>query len=141
MMVKRDKIYIVTDGACRDNPGPSAVGYGIYDENLDVIEEDGKYIGEATNNEAEYEALILALDRGTEYCRNRVEHFTDSQLVVNQLEGEWAIRADNLKELIDEVYQLQDFYESFTHKHLPRENERIQKIDEIANKVLDEEGF
>ncbi len=140
-MVRREKIYLVTDGACRDNPGPASVAYGIYSSDWDKLEEDGEYIGQATNNEAEYKALILGLDRATEYCRKEIEHFTDSQLVVNQLEGEWAVKAPNMKELIEEVYKHEQYFTCCDHKHLPREHKHIEKIDELADKILDEKGF
>jgi len=140
-MVRLDKIYLVTDGGCRSNPGPASIGYGIYKSDWEKLKEDGEYIGKATNNEAEYEALILGLDEATEYCRNKVEHFTDSKLVVNQLEGEWAIKASHLKKLINKVNQHKEHFDSCTHKHLPRDNKRIQKIDQIANEILDEGGF
>ncbi|MCL7414840.1 MAG: ribonuclease H, partial [ANME-2 cluster archaeon] len=73
-MSKFQKVFVVTDGASRGNPGPSAIGYGIYDTDWVVIEEKAEYIGKGTNNEAEYRALVAALERAARYCKDEVEH-------------------------------------------------------------------
>jgi len=74
-MSKFKKIILVTDGGSRGNPGPSSIGYGIYDQDWNAIEEKSEYIGKGTNNEAEYQALISALGRATRYCKDDVEHY------------------------------------------------------------------
>lgn len=135
------KIYIITDGASRKNPGPSAIGYGIYDERWNVLEEHAEYIGRATNNEAEYKAVIRALDRATGHCRGDVEHYTDSELVVNQLNGTYRVKASNLKPLIEEIFGKRAYFNSVTHRHLPRSNPYIQKIDSLVNRELDQVGY
>lgn len=135
------KIFIVTDGASRGNPGPAAIAFGIYDENWNRLEEGSDYIGDATNNEAEYRALIKALDCAAGRCRNEVEHFSDSELVVKQLNGEYRVKADNLKALIEEVFTKRQYFKSVSHKHLPREHERVQRIDSLVNEKLDSLGF
>jgi len=135
------RIFVVTDGASRGNPGPAAIAFGIYDENWNRLEEGTDYIGNATNNEAEYRALIKALHCAAGHCRNEVEHFTDSELVVNQLNGEYRVKADNLKPLIEEVFKKKHYFKSVSHKHLPREHERIERIDSLVNEKLDSLGF
>jgi len=74
-MSKFKNFFFVTDGGSRDNPGPSSIGYGIYDQDWNAIEEKSEYIGKGTNNEAEYQALISALGRATRYCKDDVEHY------------------------------------------------------------------
>jgi ribonuclease HI len=142
MMPKRvEKIRIVTDGASRGNPGPAAIAYGIYDENWNRLRENKEYIGSATNNEAEYRALVEALDCATKHCRQEIEHYSDSELVIKQLSGEYRVKAKNLKPLIEEVFNKRQYFSLVTHKHLPRSNPRIQRIDDLVNQELDDLGY
>jgi ribonuclease HI len=135
------KIYIVTDGASRGNPGPAAIGYGVYSQDWNRFEEKTDYIGEATNNEAEYKAVIAALDCATGHCRQEVEHYSDSELIVKQLNGEYRVRARNLKPLIEAIFTKRQYFLSISHKHLPRSHERIQRIDKMVNRKLDGLGY
>lgn len=137
-MGKQSKVIIVTDGASRGNPGPAAVAFGIYDEDGNSLHEEADYIGNATNNEAEYVALARALDKCREYSGWEVEHYTDSQLVVNQLEGKWAVKARNLKPLINQILDMKRSFKSMTHEQLPRENSMICRIDRLVNEKLNQ---
>lgn len=137
-MGKQRKVIVVTDGASRGNPGPAAMAFGIYDENGNLLHEEAEYIGNATNNEAEYLALARALDKCREYWGWAVEHYTDSQLVVNQLEGKWAVKARNLKPLIKQISNMKRSFKSMTHKQLPRRNPMIRQIDMLVNEKLNQ---
>lgn len=139
-MSKFNKIYIVTDGASRSNPGPSAIGYGLYDPGWNVIEEKAEYIGRATNNEAEYRALIKALGRAAEYCTDEILHYSDSELLIRQLKGHYRVKAKNLIPLFDTVMKLGKKFKSMTHVHVPRTNKHVQKIDGLVNDALDRAG-
>ena len=130
------KVFLVTDGASRGNPGPSAIGFGIYDESWKPLEEYAEYIGVATNNEAEYKALIKGLHKCSKYCKGEVEHFTDSKLVAKQASGEWVVRAPNLKPLAEEISRKKLRFNQVTHKHIARTDPKIQRIDGIVNKKL-----
>ena len=130
------KVFLITDGASRGNPGPSAIGFGIYDESWKPLEEHAEYIGVATNNEAEYKALIKALHRCLKYCKGEVEHFTDSRLVAKQASGEWAVRAPNLKSLSEEISREKLQFERVTHKHVTRTDPKIQRIDGIVKEKM-----
>ncbi len=130
------KVFLVTDGASRGNPGPSAIGFGIYDEYWKPLEEDAEYIGVATNNEAEYNALIKGLHGCMRYCKGYVEHFTDSKLVAKQADGEWTVRAENLKPLAEEVSRKKLRFKRVTHRYVPRSDPKIQRIDEIIKREL-----
>ena len=130
------KVFLVTDGASRGNPGPSAIGFGIYDGDWTLLEERADYIGVATNNEAEYKALIKGLHKCVEYCRGEVEHLTDSKLVAKQVSREWVVRSPNLKPLAEEVSRTKMKFELVIHTYVPRTNPRIQRIDEIVNKKM-----
>ena len=133
------KIYIVTDGGSRGNPGPSAIAFGIYDDEWNILEENAELIGHATNNEAEYQALINALDCASKYCRQDIVHYSDSELVVNQMNADWGVGAKNLKPLVEEAFKKRQFFGNIQHMHLPRENSKIQKIDDLLNAKMDEE--
>ena len=133
-MSMRRKVFLVTDGGSRGNPGPSAIGFGIYDENWNPLEEHAEYIGVATNNEAEYNALIKGLRECMRYCGGYVEHFTDSRLVAKQVDGEWMVRAPNLKPLAEEVSRKKLRFKRVTHRYVPRSDPKIQRIDEIIKR-------
>lgn len=140
-MEKETFVYIVTDGASRGNPGPAAIGFGIYDNEWNKIVEKAKYIGEATNNEAEYKALLWALDVASTYCKGEIKHITDSQLLVKQLKGIYAVRATNLKPLVKEVHVRKQAFDTYTPLHVMRDNKHIQHIDSLINNTLDAKGF
>ena len=140
-MSKLKKILIVTDGASRRNPGPAAIGYGIYDSEWGIIEEQSEYIGKATNNEAEYRALIAALNRARHYCKDEVEHYTDSELMAKQLNGQYRVKAENLKPLFAMVSHVKQYFRSVKHRHVRRTNRHVQTIDGLVNRALDTAGF
>ena len=122
------------DGASRGNPGPSSAAYVITDDG--VVDEDSIYLGETTNNEAEYRALIEGIEAATKMGFGELEAVGDSQLVVKQVKGEWACRSDNLQPLLDTVEELTKLFDYFEIRHVPRElNERS---DKLANQELDQ---
>jgi len=130
-------VFLVTDGASRGNPGPSAIGFGIYDEHWTSLEERAEYIGVSTNNEAEYKALIEGLHACAEHSRGEVTHFTDSRLVAKQSSGEWLVRAPNLKPLADEVSAKRLPFARVIHVYRPRTDPKIQRIDALVNEKLE----
>ncbi|MCK4937104.1 MAG: ribonuclease HI family protein [Methanosarcinales archaeon] len=139
-MSKFQKVFVVTDGASRGNPGASAIGYGIYDTDWGVVEEKAEYIGKATNNEAEYRALVAALERAAHFCKDEVEHFSDSELMVKQLKGQYRVKAENLKPLFEKVSKLRKIFALVKHQHVRRSDKRVAKIDGLANEALDGAG-
>ncbi len=90
----------------------------------------------ATNNEAEYKALIKGLHRCVEYCKGEVEHLTDSKLVAKQASGEWMVRAPNLKSMIEEISREKRLFERVIHIHVPRTHPKVQRIDGIINSKM-----
>lgn len=125
---------VAFDGASRGNPGRSAAAYVISDED-GVVKREGEVIGEATNNEAEYVALLRGLVEARELGYTVVEAVGDSELVVKQVGGEWRCRADNLKPLHEEVLEVTDGFEEFEVRHVPREENAGP--DQLANAALD----
>ncbi len=128
-------VRIFSDGASRGNPGPAGAGAIIESERGVVEGEISAYIGEKTNNAAEYIALILALRRANALGKRKVEIYLDSQLVVEQLLGKYRVKSQDLKPLYQEVKELLSRFESVRISHVHRaEND---KADELANRAID----
>lgn len=132
------KVRTFTDGASRGNPGPAGIGVLIYNEEEEKILQDFQYIGETTNNEAEYRALLLALDRAKDMTREAVECFMDSELLVRQLNGQYALKSEKLAKFYHEVKSRVTEFSSVTFNHVPREHQQLQLADKLANRAIDE---
>ncbi len=135
------KIIIHTDGGARGNPGPAAVGVVI--EGPMGKKEYGEYIGETTNNEAEYRAVIFALKKlkqllGSDKCgESEVEFLIDSELIVKQLNKEYKLKDKNIQNFFIEIWNLTFDFGEVSFRHIPREEN--QEADRIVNQVLDKE--
>ncbi len=129
------KYFIYTDGGARGNPGPSGIGFVIQKENGETFIEGGKYIGNATNNAAEYQALLLALQKAKDAGCGDVEIYMDSQLIVRQMTGQYKIKDQHLKVLAEQVKQLLSGFSRFNFTHIPREQNR--RADFLVNQALD----
>ena len=134
------RLLVYTDGAARGNPGPAAIGYAMFDPHGECVERDGRYIGIHTNNEAEYEALLWAAEKAAMRTRQHVEFHSDSELMVRQVNGVYRVKKEHLREYVERIQRATAVFRSFRLVHLPRENPRIQLVDEIVNRVLDDEG-
>lgn len=130
-----ERLTIHTDGAARGNPGPAGAGAFIQDAAGEVVSEDCRYLGEATNNVAEYEALLLGLERAKELGARRLEMRADSELVVRQVRGEYRVRNPALQRLHARVVQLASEFESVEYRHVRREQNR--DADRLANRAID----
>ncbi len=133
---KDDVLQIYTDGASRNNPGPAASAF-VFVKGEKIIRSDAMFIGEDTNNVAEYKAAIAALDEAVSHTRGKVELYSDSALLVNQVTGKWKIKKEHLKKLYDEVMHYVRRFEQVKFLHVSRENEFIKQADELCNKCLD----
>lgn len=121
------------DGASRGNPGPAGVGYRVLPDGQGV--EGHEYIGEATNNEAEYTALIYGLRSALEKGYTDVRAEGDSELVVRQVRGEYDVGAENLRPLYEQVLDLVEQFDRFEIRHVKRSDN--QGADDLANEALD----
>lgn len=127
--------YLYFDGASRGNPGPAATGWTIVTSD-GIAAEGGTKIGRATNNQAEYEALIEALETASDYGFDSVDVKGDSQLIVKQVTGAWKTNNPELRERRVRARELLDKFDKWSLKHVPREvNERA---DKLANEALDD---
>jgi ribonuclease HI len=132
--------HIITnsDGGARGNPGPAAIGV-LVRRGKEILEIKKKTIGKATNNIAEYHALIEALKLAVKHTKKEVLCCLDSELVVKQLKGEYAVRKIELKPLFLTVKELENNFEQVTYKHVRRTDEFQKKVDKMVNQMLDEE--
>ncbi len=128
------RIYI--DGASRGNPGPSGIGVVMESEDGGLIREDYLYIGKATNNVAEYRALLFALEKARELGYNRVQIYTDSELLVKQLNGQYRVKSPRIRTLFKRVLELGQTINGLWIQHMERE--RNKRADFLANRAIDE---
>ena len=133
-----ETLSVYTDGAARGNPGPAAIGYAIYDSAERIIDKDSKAIGVRTNNQAEYEAFIWALERVAKMGAREVIFYSDSELLVKQVNGKYKIRDLRLKDLHVLAQGYINTFDKFEIAHVSRQNERTSRVDEMINKELDE---
>jgi ribonuclease HI len=129
------KFIIYTDGGARGNPGPAAIGAVIKDGKGELIAEISEYIGETTNNQAEYRAVIAAIEKAKELGAEELEFFLDSELVVKQLNREYKVRDKDLAPLFVKIYNAMMGFKKVTFKHVRREMNK--EADKLVNEALD----
>ncbi len=129
------KAKLHTDGGARGNPGPAGIGVVLEDESGRVIDEIARGIGHATNNVAEYTALIAGLELARVRGATDLTVLVDSELVVHQLKGEWKIKNDRLRSLAVAARRLLDSFDSASISHVPREEN--SGADRLANQGMD----
>ena len=135
--LKHTKLKIYADGGSRGNPGPSASGYVIIDENNKIIVDNGLYLGVTTNNQAEYTALKLALENCLKLGAKEVEVYMDSLLVVNQMKGIFKVKNRDLWPIHDAIKKTAEKFSKISYQHVPREMNKL--ADAAVNRTLDEE--
>jgi ribonuclease HI len=126
---------LFTDGAARGNPGPAGAGAVIISPEGHVVAKMGKYLGETTNNVAEYTGLILGLKRAKAMGLRELDVLADSELLVKQLSGEYQVKADHLRPLYDEARALLKGFDQIDLRHIPREEN--EAADEMSNRAID----
>lgn len=130
------RAHLYFDGACRGNPGPAAIGWVIVTSD-GIVAEGSDRIGDATNNQAEYEALVAVLDVARSYGFDEVEIRGDSELILKQVRGEYSVNDPELREYRIRVHELLEAFDSYSLSHVPREiNERA---DTLANEAFEHE--
>jgi ribonuclease HI len=128
------KAILHTDGGSRGNPGPSGIGATV--EIKGKTHEFKKYIGKATNNQAEYQAIILGLEKAVELNVSEAECLLDSELVVKQLNQEYKVKNKDLAPLFVRVWNLKLKFKKVTFKHIYREENK--DADRLVNEAIDE---
>ncbi len=134
--MKRLTVYV--DGASRGNPGPAAIGIVMRDDEGATAVRLSSCIGRTTNNQAEYTALITALEEAARLGAERIDIRSDSQLMVEQIAGRYKVRNPNIRPLYDEATRLLAAFKSYGIRHIPREQNK--EADALANEALDKQS-
>lgn len=137
--MKSKKLYIYADGGSRGNPGPSGIGVVIFDSSRKKIKESFKFIGETTNNIAEYSALVSGLEEAVALKATDIVIYLDSELLTKQLNGEYKVRDANMKILFNESLGLLKKFDSFEVKHIARAKNK--EADKLVNKAINLAGL
>lgn len=136
-MIQRLRIF--SDGGARGNPGPAAISFVALNEQGEIVKADSRFIGVRTNNQAEYEALLMALQFAVEAGVEEVVCHLDSELVAKQLNGQYSVKNPELQQLWRKVGQLKGCFRKISFVNVPREHPQIQVADELVNETLDQE--
>jgi ribonuclease HI len=128
------KATLFTDGGARGNPGPAGIGFVLTVSDKETILH-GAYIGETTNNQAEYKALLAGLERAVKEGVTELECFLDSELVVRQLRGEYRVKNAELQPLVAQVRQWQQKFSVISFTHVRREKNEM--ADKLVNQAID----
>jgi ribonuclease HI len=132
------KLIIYTDGCSKGNPGPAGIGVAVYqDDGLHLLFAWSDDIGVTTNNQAEYKALIAALKYTVDINATEVEIRSDSELIVNQMNGSYRVKKAELKPLYTEARRLSASIKNFSIRYIPREQNR--QADALANQAMKEQ--
>lgn len=134
-----DCLALYSDGGARGNPGPAAIAFLALTKTGQVIKAESRFIGEATNNQAEYNALIVALEFAKSIKAREVTCHLDSELVGKQLKGEYSVKNPELQKLWRRARELCGCFEKASFVNVPRSNPCISRADELVNQALDEE--
>jgi ribonuclease HI len=129
------KLTVNVDGGARGNPGPAALGVVVRDEEGGMVESRGEAIGRATNNVAEYRALLLGIELAAAHGATEVELIGDSELIVRQVEGRYKVKNAAMKELHAEVKAALAGFDSWKIRHVRREQNA--DADRLVNEALD----
>ena len=129
------RLLLHVDGGARGNPGPAAIGAVVSTPDGDVLEEAAERIGEATNNVAEYRALLLGLERARVLGATEVEVINDSELIARQLQGAYKVKHAGLRPLYDQAMEALEGFERWSVRSVPREQNA--HADGLVNAALD----
>ena len=130
-----ERLVVNVDGGARGNPGPAAIAAVVSNRDGEVIESRGEVIGSATNNVAEYRALLLGIEIARARGAEEVELIGDSELIVRQIKGEWKIKNAPLRELRAEVVAALAGFDAWSARNVPREQN--EAADALVNETLD----
>ena len=133
-----EPLDVYTDGASRGNPGLAAYGF-IFVKNNEIIFEESRTIGKTTNNTAEYYAILSALKKAQEFTTESVIVYSDSELVIKQINNQYRITKPHLAQLRAELATLQKNFRDIRFRNVPREHRFIRRCDELCNQALDRE--
>lgn len=137
----KSRLRVYSDGASRGNPGPSTIAFTVVGEDGKILKRYSECVGVRTNNQAEYDALISALEFASGLSSQEVVCYMDSELVVKQLNGGYRVRSSKLETLWLKVHELKQKFQEISFIRVPRTDVYIQVVDRLANQALDRAGF
>jgi ribonuclease HI len=129
------QLIIYTDGAARGNPGPAGAGAVLSTPEGETRATVSQYLGETTNNQAEYMALKLALEEALKLGAKQIDIRADSELMVKQINGEYRVKNHGLKLIFREISAMLSKFDEWTAEHVPRE--KNADADDLANQAID----
>ncbi len=129
------KLVVNVDGGARGNPGPAAIAAVLQDAEGEVLEEHSEAIGEATNNVAEYKALLLGIERAVARGAEQIDLVGDSELIVRQVKGDYKVKDATLRELHGQALAALKAFEGWTIRHVRRDDNA--EADRLVNEALD----
>jgi len=132
---KYPQVILYTDGASLGNPGKAGVAFILYTPENELIRKEGRFIGTATNNVAEYLALICGMQEALSLGAKEITCYTDSQLLVRQLEGKYKVKSENLKLFYNQVKHLESLFKSVKYRHISRSENK--EADRLAKKAAE----
>ena len=133
------RLTVYSDGGARGNPGPAAIAFLALNEQGETVKADTQYIGIHTNNQAEYEALLLALNYAVEVNASEVSCYLDSELVTKQLNGEYAVKDNLLQQYWRKVREIKPCFKKISFYNVRRSHPQIQCADDLVNETLDKQ--
>ena len=128
-------VKVHTDGACRGNPGESGAGAVVTDHDGNVLLKVSRYLGQGTNNQAEYEALIIGLEAAHGLGADEVSVYADSELMVRQMKGEYKVKNPGLRDRVAMAHLILSKFRRHSFHHVPREKNAV--ADGLANEAID----
>jgi ribonuclease HI len=134
-MVKYEKLIINSDGGARGNPGPAGIGVIIKTDTGKVVAKISEYLGVATNNQAEYKAILAGIAKAKELGAEAIDFYLDSELAVKQLNREYKVKNKELAPLYVKIYNLTLGFKKVTFSHVRREFNK--EADALANEAMD----
>ncbi len=129
------EVTLAVDGASRGNPGPAGIGAAIIDRNGKSLAELSRYIGQATNNEAEYQALVMGLELARDRKHPGIVIQTDSELMARQVRGEYRVKEPRLREMYARAHKLLEGFKRWEIREVPRTQNRL--ADRLSNIAID----
>jgi ribonuclease HI len=134
---KARKIRVFSDGASRGNPGPAGAGAVLIGDDGTIIAKIGKFLGNQTNNYAEYMGFLIGMEHALRQGATDVEAIADSELLVRQLQGTYRVKSENIRPLFEQAKQLLSRFRVATIRHVPRKENQL--ADEMSNRAIDEQ--
>lgn len=137
-IIRMNKLIIYTDGGARGNPGPAGIGVVVVDgdDENNILGQYKKYIGQTTNNQAEYQAVVLALQKAKGLKAQEVEVRLDSELICSQLNMEFKVKNKEFQDSFIKIWNLRQAFKKTIFKYVPREQNRL--ADKLVNQAIDE---